>query len=70
MEEKIKKYPNAYKPWTLKDDEKLISLVKEQKSINEIAVMFKRNNGAIVSRIKKLLNKNKLDYKYMNFLQR
>ena len=55
--EKRKQYPNAYKPWCDKDDEQLISLCKK-KDIKELMVIFKRNEGAIRSRIKKLKDKD------------
>lgn len=47
-------YPNAYKPWTELDDERLVALYNEGKSISELAQMFLRNRGAIQSRIRKL----------------
>jgi ASC-1-like (ASCH) protein len=53
--EKIRaKYPNAYKPWTKEVDEKLELLFCEGKSISELSKIFKRNEGAINSRIEKL----------------
>lgn len=56
--EKRKQYPNAYKPWCDKDDEQLISLCNKKKDIKELMVIFKRNEGAIRSRIKKLKDKD------------
>ena len=55
--EKREQYFNAYKPWCAKDDEQLITLYNEKKSIKELMVIFKRNEGAIRSRIKKLIGK-------------
>lgn len=55
--EKREQYINAYKPWCAKDDEELITLYNEKKSIKELMVIFKRNEGAIRSRIKKLIGK-------------
>ena len=57
MEEKREQHPNAYKPWSKDDDEQLLFLVKEKKSIKELSLIFKRNEGAIRSRINKLMNK-------------
>ena len=58
IEEKRKTYANAYKPWNREDDELLISLYNQGKSITELALIFKRNKGAICSRIKKVLRHN------------
>lgn len=49
-----KQFPNAYKPWSKDDDEKLLRLYREGKSINELTLLFKRNEGGILSRIRKL----------------
>ena len=54
-----KKYPNAYMPWTAKDDEKLESLYCEKKTVKQLALIFDRKEGAIESRIKKLGLKDK-----------
>lgn len=54
MEQQRSVYPNAYKPWTESDDERLVALYNEGKSISELAQMFLRNHGAIKSRIRKL----------------
>ena len=56
--EKRKQYPNAYKPWNVEDDEQLITLYKTNKGIKELMDIFKRNEGAIRSRIKKLMYKS------------
>lgn len=56
--EKRKQYPNAYKPWNVEDDEQLITLYKANKGIKELMDIFKRNEGAIRSRIKKLMYKS------------
>ena len=45
-------YPNAYKPWTHEDDDKLATLYFEGIEIKELALAFDRNIGAIVSRLK------------------
>lgn len=57
MEEKRKQYPNAYKPWSKDDDEQLLLFVNEKKSVKELTLIFGRNEGAIRSRIRKLMNK-------------
>lgn len=54
MEEIRAKYPNAYCPWTKKDDTRLATLYKSGKSIEELTQLFQRNNGAITSRLRKL----------------
>lgn len=54
MEEIRAKYPNAYRPWTKKDDTRLATLYKSGKSIEELTQLFQRNNGAITSRLRKL----------------
>lgn len=56
IDEKRELYPNAYKPWNTEDDEKLTTLYKANNSIKELVDIFKRNEGAIRSRIKKLMN--------------
>ena len=48
------KYPNAYTPWTKKDDELLLLLYKKGVKRKEIAQKFKRRPSAIYSRLKKL----------------
>ena len=55
MEEKRKVYANAYKPWNKDEDNLLIALYNEGKSINDLSTFFKRNKGAIYSRLKKIL---------------
>ncbi|ASS50560.1 MAG: hypothetical protein A3D31_13430 [Candidatus Fluviicola riflensis] len=50
---------NAYEKWTIEDDEKLETLFCEGKKVTELSEIFKRNDGAIRSRIKKLELKEK-----------
>lgn len=57
LDEKRKQFPNAYKPWSTDDDKLLITLHYENRSIKELMSVFKRNEGAINSRIHKLLGK-------------
>ena len=47
-------HPNAYKPWTQDDDDKLEQLFCEGKTIKELSDIFQRKPGAIRSRVKKL----------------
>ena len=55
MEEKRKHHSNAYKSWTPADDEQLIAFYEEGKDTKELSSIFKRNEGAIRSRLKKLV---------------
>jgi hypothetical protein len=48
---------NAYKKWTQDEDYQLIALYQQGFSIFNLMIEFKRNEGAIKSRIKKLLQK-------------
>lgn len=48
------KHPQAYRPWSTEDDEKLEALFCEGKTVKELANIFERKEGAITSRIKKL----------------
>lgn len=59
LEEKRLEHKNAYLPWTNDDDEKLELLYCEGKRTTELSQLFKRNKGAIESRIKKLELKEK-----------
>ena len=54
MEEKRAKHPNAYRPWTKEDDDRLLQLSASGKSISELCERFGRNEGAITSRLNKL----------------
>ena len=54
LEEIRAKYPNAYRPWTKKANNSLATLYKSGKSIEELTLLFQRNNGAITSRLRKL----------------
>lgn len=57
LHEKRKQFPNAYKPWSTEDEKLLVTLHSENKSIKELMSIFKRNEGAINSRIQKLIGK-------------
>lgn len=52
-------HPQDYRPWSAEDDEKLEALFCEGKTVKELANIFKRKEGAITSRIKKLELKEK-----------
>lgn len=58
LDEKRKHFPNAYKPWSTEDDKLLVTLYHENKSMKELMSIFKRNEGAIYSRIQKLTGKD------------
>lgn len=47
-------HPNAYKPWTLSEEETLTRLFKEGKSTKELYELLGRKPGAIRSRLRKL----------------
>ena len=55
LKEKRTEFPNAYKPWSQKEDEKLWSLYGKGMTIDELSAIFQRNAGAIRSRIKKVV---------------
>ena len=57
LNEKRKQFPNAYKPWSTEDDKLLVTLYYENRSIKELMSIFKRNEGAIHSRLQKLISK-------------
>lgn len=54
IEESRLKHAMAYQPWSEKDDQLLKRLYIEGKTIQQLMTLFKRNRGAIVSRIKKM----------------
>lgn len=47
-------YPNAYAPWTEQADNALLYLRQQGKSVLELAAIFQRGPGSILSRLKKL----------------
>jgi F-box protein, helicase, 18 len=53
-EEKRLVHKNAYKPWSPENEDELRSLFNAGTAINEIASHFGRNEGGIISRLKKL----------------
>ena len=64
LDEKRKQFPNAYKPWSTEDDKLLVTLHYENRSIKELVSIFKRNEGAIHSRIQKLIGKTNGEKKF------
>jgi hypothetical protein len=48
-------HEQAYEPWSPEADEKLILLFRQGKTVKELSKIFGRTNGAIRSRINKLL---------------
>lgn len=48
-------HANGYKPWDEADDEKLLLLYQEGKSMKEIGALLGRSRGAIKSRFVKLM---------------
>jgi biotin operon repressor len=53
--EDIRKHkPNAFRPWTKEDDEKLLELSSNNTSVFEIAKVFERSRNAIELRIEKI----------------
>ena len=55
IENKKKTHKQAYEPWTKKLDDNLVKLYLKGKTIQELSDTFGRTNGAIRSRINKLL---------------
>ncbi|MFP4369909.1 MAG: DUF3276 family protein [Bacteroidota bacterium] len=49
-----KTYPNAYEPWTKKQDAVIEAFVEAGKSVEELAYRLGRTYGSVKSRIKKL----------------
>ena len=51
----LSQHVNGYKPWEEADDERLLLLYQEGKSLKEIGVLLGRSRGAIRSRFVKLM---------------
>ena len=47
-------HTNAYRAWSKEEDDTLEKLKIEGKSVSELAKIFERKEGSIVSRLKKL----------------
>lgn len=58
LAEMRKTHPNAYKPWSEDDDEKLLKLVEKGKSVDDLSKVFGRHHGAIESRVEKLFGED------------
>jgi len=56
-----KEYPNAYEPWTVKEEKKLVELYRNGKTFSHIAHQLGRKPNAIRSRLIKL---DVLDYSF------
>lgn len=54
VEDIQKEHPNAYKPWSKEEDDRLEVLYCEGKTVKEICADLGRMKGAVYSRIKKL----------------
>lgn len=54
LEDQRAKYAQAYQPWTTQDDDKLVTLYRAGADLAQLMTYFKRNRGAINSRLKKL----------------
>ncbi|MFD2599448.1 DUF3276 family protein [Sphingobacterium corticis] len=63
MEDSAISFPKAYAPWTAEDDRMLEELYCSGKSVAELMSIFNRNEGGILSRIKKLELSEKYDLK-------
>ena len=54
MQQQKESHPNAYVQWTKEEEDKLRKMVLAGKKVTQIAEALKRNEGAIISRMKKL----------------
>ena len=55
-----REFPNAYTPWSEQDDSELVGCLLDGATVDELVAKFQRKKGAILSRIKKLKQDNKL----------
>ena len=62
VDEVRKEHPRAYEKWSEQEDSKLLKLLKQGKSIDELCPIFQRGKGAIKSRIRKLEAPENIDY--------
>lgn len=51
-------YPNAYKPWSKKEDDKLIRLLNAGNTLDQLCRIMGRHPGSIKSRLKKYLGED------------
>lgn len=56
-----REYPNAYLPWSEKDDKKLVKQFSSGKNINQLSKMFGRHQGSIKTRLEKHLGEDIFD---------
>jgi hypothetical protein len=49
-----RRHPNAYRSWTVRDDERLSARAAEGATVPELMAEFGRNRGAITSRLRLL----------------
>ena len=54
-------YPNAYLPWTEKDDKKLVSSFSDGESLEKLSKKFGRHIGSIRTRLEKHLGEDIFD---------
>jgi hypothetical protein len=54
LEKLRQKYPNAYRPWSAEDDEKLAGMFGEGASVSVLVKEFGRQKGSIHARLVKL----------------
>lgn len=54
MQQQKELYANAYKPWREQEDQQLMTLYSEGKSIDELMSFFHRNRGGIIARLRKM----------------
>ncbi len=53
LEKMRESYPNAYKPWSKKEDQKLIDLFGSENTVKQLSNLLGRHPGSIRSRLKK-----------------
>lgn len=62
MDQQKQMHPNAYAKWSPEDDALLLEMQVQGASIKEMMTRFERNEGAIRSRLKKLLLEDESEY--------
>ncbi len=55
VETQREKYPNAYKPWTAEDDERLRKRHAEGAGVEDLMTEFGRGRGAVVARLARVV---------------
>jgi len=51
-------YPNAYKPWQVKDDNELLEKFRQGTEISQLSKLLGRHEGSIKMRLQKLLGED------------